>query len=75
MKKTSKAREMKAPDIYIGKANLSSFLTPDMEVNTVEPVNCRAMYELASGKNKNEKTVAGAAMEIFFMPRKHQFKP
>ena len=46
---------MKAPDIYIGKANPSSFLTPDMPVKTVEPVNCRAIYELASGKNKKEK--------------------
>lgn len=55
LKITSKTREIKAPDIYTGMANRSSFLTPDIPVNTVAPVNCRAIYELANGKNKNEK--------------------
>ena len=68
-------REIKTADIYTGTANLSSFLTPDMLVKTVDPVNCRAIYELANGKNYHEKTAAGAAMEIFFIPRKVKTSP
>ncbi len=39
---------------YIGIAILSSFCTPVIPVNVVDPVNCNAMNELVSGKKRYE---------------------
>ena len=38
--------------MYRGTAIRNSFLTPDMPVNVVEPVNWSAIYELAAGKKR-----------------------
>ena len=42
--------------LYTGMEYLISFLTPEMEVNVVAPVNCSARYDEKAGKTRRPNT-------------------